>query len=92
MTDEPPRKRCLELATGAVTQRAADYGAPHDLFGRIARRWSLTLGVPITARQVALLMMDMKIERAIAGTGADTPIDIAGYAACLYEIDRRGER
>jgi hypothetical protein len=83
-----PRENCLDLAKVAVVARASAYGKPEDLFARIARRWSLTLGVPISARQVAIMMVDMKVERALVDTGVDHPIDIAGYAACLYEIDR----
>jgi hypothetical protein len=83
-----PREECLDLVKIAVVARGTAYGKPEDLFARIAQRWSLTLGAPVSARQVAVMMMDMKIERALADTGADHPIDIAGYAACLYEIDR----
>jgi Domain of unknown function (DUF6378) len=83
-----PREDCLDLAKIAVVARGTAYGKPEDLFARIAQRWSLTLGVEVSARQVALMMIDMKIERALTDTGVDHPIDIAGYAACLYEIDR----
>lgn len=81
------REQCLELAKAAVTQRADAYGKPEFLFARIAQRWSLTLGVQISARQVVLCMLDMKQERAIAGRQPDTPVDISGYGAILYEID-----
>ena len=83
----PPRIRCLDAARAAVVERAGAYGKPEDLFAAIARRWSLTLGVKIEARQVALCMIDLKMERAIVGGSEDSVIDIAGYAACLYELD-----
>jgi uncharacterized protein DUF6378 len=86
-TEQLPRLSCLQGAADAVVDRAASYGKPHLLFTRIAKRWSLTLGIEVTARQVAMLMIDMKQERAIAGLKGDSAIDIAGYAACLYEID-----
>lgn len=74
--------------------RADAYGTPETLFARIAARWSLTLfgrlTAPLEARDVALLMLDMKQERAIAGKTEDTWADIAGYAACAAE-NRRGE-
>ena len=86
------RARCLDLASRAVAGRGDAYGAPEDLFELIAARWSLTLGIEISARQVVLCMIDMKIERAVIGRQADSPVDIAGYAACLYELDRADER
>jgi hypothetical protein len=85
------RLACLDAARAAVTERADDYGRPEALFARIAMRWSLTLSgklsAALTPREVALLMLDMKVERAIAGKSPDTWADIAGYAACGAEID-----
>lgn len=86
------RARCLDQARRAVEGRGDAYGDPADLFERIATRWSLTLGREISAREVVLCMIDMKVERAVSGRQADSPVDIAGYAACLYEIDRGDER
>jgi len=93
VTIAPPRIECLDLARKAVLDRADSYGRPEDLFSTIAARWSLTLRnklrEPLAARDVALLMLDMKQERAIAGTSLDTACDISGYGACLYEIDAK---
>jgi hypothetical protein len=84
---ESGRLRALGLAKAAVTARGQAYGRPEDLFWRIAKRWSLTLGVEVTAAQVALCMIDLKVERTLANPAhLDTSVDIAGYAACLYEI------
>jgi hypothetical protein len=83
------RLRALGLAKAAVTARGAAYGKPEDLFARIAKRWSMTLGVTVTPAQVAICMIDLKVERWLNGTGGphlDTAVDIAGYAACLYEV------
>jgi hypothetical protein len=81
------RRKCLDTAIECVVERGDAYGNPAPLFGLIAKRWSLTLGVPVTARQVALCMIDMKLARAALRAKSDTAVDIAGYAACLYEID-----
>ena len=86
------RSACLAEAARAVEGRGQAYGAPEDLFERIATRWSLTFGREISAREVVLCMIDMKVERAILGRQADSPVDIAGYAACLYELDRADDR
>lgn len=90
----PPRILCLDAAREAVMARADAYGTPEALFARIAARWSLTLSTrltePLAARDVALLMLDMKQERAIAGGSPDTWTDMAGYSACGAEIDASG--
>lgn len=91
MTIAPPRVDCLERARAAVLERADAYGRPEDLFTAIAARWSLTLRskltAPIAAREVALLMDDMKTERIVAGGTDDCWVDKAGYAACGFEVD-----
>ncbi len=87
------RDRCLALALDAVKSRSDAYGAPEALFERIAARWRLTLAGsldpdhPLTGRHVALMMIDLKVERALAGNTEDSWVDIAGYAACGAEID-----
>lgn len=91
MSVAPPRVQCLEQAREAVLGRADDYGRPEDLFSAIAARWSLTLGISITARLVALCMIDMKTARLCAGIKSDSWVDIAGYAACGFEVDCRRE-
>jgi hypothetical protein len=81
------RIKALRLAQAAVTARGQAYGKPEDLFARIAKRWSLTLGKRVTPAQVAVCLIDLKVERALANPAhLDTAVDIAGYAACLYEI------
>lgn len=81
------RVRLLDMARRAVEGRAESYGKPTPFFDRVAQRWSLRFGITITARQVALSLIDLKVERADAGGTEDTTTDIAGYAACLFEID-----
>lgn len=86
------RAECLAAAEKAVGARGAAYGKPLPFFTKVAKRWSLTLGVEITPRCVVLCMLDLKQERAIAGgplltSTFDTLVDIAGYAALLAEID-----
>lgn len=85
----PPSERelCLEAARQAVVDRADNYRPPVLFFTALAKRWSLTLGVDVTPRQVALCMIELKMQRALARPHADTVVDIAGYAACLAEID-----
>ena len=77
----------LEHAAGIVTRRRREYGDPADLFEQIAQRWSLTLGIDVTAAQAVACLIDLKLARLAHDPGhADSVTDIAGYAACLAEV------
>ena len=77
----------LEHAAGLVTRRRRQYGAPVDVFERVAVRWSQVLGVRVTARQVAVCLIDLKLARLANDPGhLDSITDIAGYAGCLAEV------
>ena len=77
----------LEQAADIVVQRRGAYGDATTLFDQIARRWSLTLGTEVTAAQVALCLIDLKLARlTIDPAHADSIMDVAGYAACLAEV------
>jgi len=72
-----------------LEDRGAAYGDPKTQMEAIARRWSITLGTPVTAQQVALCMIDLKLARlAHDPSYADGPIDVIGYAALIPEINR----
>ena len=71
--------------------RAKDYGPASENFNRIAVRWSQIFGVPVSAEQVCLAMIDLKVCRAITSPGhEDSWLDIAGYVGCWDKV-RRGE-
>lgn len=77
----------LKQAAIVVGERADDYGPASVLFERIAKRWSLTLGYPVTAAQVALCMIDLKLARLTDNPRhVDSALDVAGYAALLTEV------
>ena len=77
----------LEQAADIVVQRRGAYGEATVLFEQIAKRWSLTLGVEITAAQVALCLIDLKLARLTTDPAhTDSIKDVAGYAACLAEV------
>jgi hypothetical protein len=79
----------LEQAAGVVTRRRREYGEPVELFDRIARRWSLTLGTKVSPAQVALCLIDLKLARlARDPKHLDSQVDVAGYAAVLREVSR----
>jgi hypothetical protein len=63
--------------------RQKEYGSPLQSFTRIAALWSPVLGVEVTAEQVALCMIGVKVSRYMNGQQRDSIVDIAGYAGCL---------
>jgi Domain of unknown function (DUF6378) len=77
----------LEQAAGVVARRRSTYGQPIDLFEQVAKRWSLVLGVEVTAAQATLCLIDLKVARlAHDPRHLDSITDIAGYAGCLAEV------
>jgi hypothetical protein len=89
MSDNLPRIEMLrEAATIISGDRDAQYGGPEDNFTRIAKIWSVILGIPISNEDVAMMMVGLKVARYASKSGyqPDTWIDIAGYAGCGYEV------
>lgn len=82
-----------EAATIISGDRDLQYGAPEDNFGRIAKIWSVILGIEITPEDVAMCMVGLKVSRYASKSGfqPDTWIDIAGYAGCGYEVGIKEE-
>lgn len=82
------RKEILEEAARIVTgERQHQYGDAEDSFGLIGQLWTVYLDHLVTAEDVALMMILLKVAREKGGKGkADSWVDIAGYAACGGEI------
>jgi hypothetical protein len=68
-----------------LDERHSDYGDAGVNHRRIAALWSQYLGHHISAHDVAICMILVKVSRAKAGRRDDNYEDIAGYA----EIARR---
>jgi hypothetical protein len=63
-----------------ATTRQAQYGAPEDNLGRIGALWSVYVGKPITAHDVAVMMSLLKIGRIASGvTVSDNYVDAVAY-------------
>lgn len=62
-------------------QRNDDYGKAEDCFSVIAHMWTAYLGYPVQPKDVALMMVLLKVARATNKVTDDTLIDICGYAA-----------
>lgn len=84
------REELLEKARICVCgEREQDYGTPENNFGVIADLWSDYLQTQIDRRDVAAMMILLKVARianSYCGGTDDTWVDIAGYAACGAEI------
>jgi hypothetical protein len=79
----------LTHATAVVRDRRRTYGDPSGLFERVAVRWSQVLGTKVSAAQIALCLLDLKLARlAHDPTHLDSLLNVAGYAACLREVTR----
>lgn len=79
-------REALEIVTN---DRQASYGTPENNFGVIADLWTTYLDVPIRADDVAAMMILLKVARHKNARSMDNAVDIAGYAACMYEVDSR---
>lgn len=75
----------------AGADRSRDYGHPYDNHRRIAEIWSVQLEQilkrPILPREVALLMIGLKLAREINSPKRDNLVDAAGYVKCVAMID-----
>ena len=84
-----PRAKMLAEASSIISgARDKQYGGPEDNFERIAKIWSVIFGIEVTKEDVAMAMVAVKVARYASKSGfqPDTWVDIAGYAACGYEV------
>ena len=83
------RRQLLEEAADIVDgDRNKSYGKPENSYGVIAKFWSIYLDKSLEPHDVAAMMVLMKLARIKGsnGTHKDSWVDIAGYAACGYEV------
>ena len=82
------RSECLDKAKEIINgARQENYGKPERNFNQIAIYWSVYLGHDVSATDVALMMVLMKLARLQNKPDHDDSwVDIAGYAANGAEI------
>lgn len=87
------REQILTEANKIVNgTRNEAYGKPEDNFNLIADFWSDYLNIEVTAHDVAIMMILLKVARAKTGKGSiDNYVDIAGYSACAGEVYTKEE-
>jgi len=82
----------LDTAAKIVTgQRQHDYGDKYQNHENISKLWSAYLGYTISAHDVAICMLLLKVARLKHRPTTDCYIDMAGYAAIAGEINDRKE-
>ena len=91
--DPPATESVLGEATRLTDRTRKDvYAHPSINFDRIARMWSVILGVDVTPEQHALCMIAVKISRLVESPGhRDSLVDVAGYARTIELLAEGGE-
>lgn len=80
---------CLEEAGRIVRGSREDtYGPAERNLSRIAEMWSAYLSMPLTARQVAVMMVLLKASRDAFKPKHDNMVDICGYAYLADILDK----
>lgn len=78
----------LDAAKKIIEERGKDYGDIQKSFERIAKFWSAYKGVEITPKDVAAMMILLKISRWVTSDKPDTLLDIVGYAECAAKLNK----
>jgi hypothetical protein len=84
--------KLLEDAAEVVADRSPQYGSPFDSHAEVARLWGAYLGRAVGPRDVALMMVLLKVAREKRVPKRDNRLDIVGYAVMAEEIVREAER
>jgi hypothetical protein len=84
------REKLLDEAKAIVCgDRDQQYGKPEDSFYVIAKLWSVYMMSRLDERDVAMMMILLKVARDVSGESKrDNLIDIVGYAACAAECEK----
>ena len=88
-----PRDIAAHAANLVTGEKQDSYGHPFDDFNRAAKIWEAILGVEVTAEQVALCMVGVKISRQTNAAKLDNIVDGIGYFLTLAMVqEERLER
>ena len=82
-----PAEMFLKHVANVIAERSTQYGDASSNMAAIAARWSATLGHEVTAAQVVLCLLDLKLARlAHDPSHEDSAVDVCGYAALLRQL------
>jgi hypothetical protein len=84
--EQSPVQEAARLVDG---DRQDDYGHPYEDFTRTAAMWTAIFGHTITAEQVALAMVALKISREVNKPKRDNIVDGIGYFQTLHMVRQR---
>lgn len=77
----------IEQLKNILEERQAKYGEPKQNFEDIGKRWSKILGIEVTPKQVAIMMIEFKLVRLNKTVDCyDTLLDICGYCECMSRL------
>ena len=77
----------LEQASSLINgPRQEAYGSPHENFERLAVRISQIIKAPVTKRQAAQILVELKLARLANGYQEDSVIDAIAYLALMMEL------
>jgi hypothetical protein len=87
-----PAQQLLDQAGRIIAERRSTYGPPAEHFAKTVAAVNAIFGhklrQPLTVADWAQIMILDKLARHQgAARSADTPVDLAGYAACLAEVE-----
>jgi hypothetical protein len=90
--DTPPAERLLLQTLEVIRDRRPKYGGPREHFrrtvGMINAAFADVLKRPLTEADWAIVMTLDKVARYMGPSKTpDGPVDLAGYAACLAEVE-----
>jgi len=72
-------------------ERLMQYGEARASFTAIAKMWSAFKGIEISATDVAMMMVLLKVARSRHAVKLDSLVDIAGYAALADQMENRND-
>ncbi len=78
-----------EKALVITQERMAEYGHPADVYRPVASLWSGYMGVVMSPKDVALMMVLFKMGREMTKTGEDNRVDMHGYLLAYERILHR---
>ena len=86
------RHQMLLEAAATTEERGESYGPPADHFRRTTEAIHAIFGLAITPAQWGQMMIIDKLARHQCVSKTDNLLDVAGYAACVHEIDSAPDR
>lgn len=83
---DPPRARMLRETADITSERGRSYGPPAEHFARTIGMINALYGTSFKPEDWAKFMLIDKLARDYEKPRDDNPRDMAGYAACLFEV------